>query len=210
MMSLANTNSDIGQSTLNQVSEFLICSMNPCNIGNDRDGAILSCQVLLLLAVQRGKLSLLLQWIHQSILVARSHSQMRISTETLSIAIHHIRSINGKNADNILEETSREIDLEKSAKLLLAEFVVNQSPSAANQKVSNALKSDAFLWGSNSSHQLAESGSHEKILAPKKTNAFQDVNKMEAGQYCTFVIHDSVNIFKKIFPSEARQTETLE
>ena len=51
------------------------------------------------------------------------------------------------------------------------------------------LKSDAFLWGSNSSHQLAE-GSQEKILLPKKTAAFQDVHKMEAGQYCTFVIQD--------------------
>ena len=48
-------------------------------------------------------------------------------------------------------------------------------------------RNDAFLWGSNSSHQLAE-GSQEKILAPKKTSAFQDVAQMEAGQYCTFVI----------------------
>ena len=36
MMSLANTTSnDIGQSTLNQVNEFLMSSMNPYNIGGD-------------------------------------------------------------------------------------------------------------------------------------------------------------------------------
>ena len=54
-------------------------------------------------------------------------------------------------------------------------------------------RNDAFLWGSNSSHQLAE-GSQEKILAPKKTSAFQDVAQMEAGQYCTFVIHESGHV----------------
>ena len=37
MMSLANTSStDIGQSTLNQVNEFLMSSMNPSNIGGDQ------------------------------------------------------------------------------------------------------------------------------------------------------------------------------
>jgi hypothetical protein len=37
MMSLANTTStDIGQSTLNQVNEFLMSSMNPSNIGGDQ------------------------------------------------------------------------------------------------------------------------------------------------------------------------------
>ena len=38
-------------------------------------------------------------------------------------------------------------------------------------------KSEAYLWGSNSSHQLAE-GTQEKILAPKLTTAFQDVQKV--------------------------------
>ena len=38
-------------------------------------------------------------------------------------------------------------------------------------------KSEAYLWGSNSSHQLAE-GTQEKILAPKLTTSFQDVQKV--------------------------------
>ena len=63
-------------------------------------------------------------------------------------------------------------------------------PTATSALTQGSVKSDAFLWGSNSSHQLAE-GSQEKILLPKKTAAFQDVHKMEAGQYCTFVIQDA-------------------
>ena len=42
MMSLANTSStDIGQSTLNQVNEFLMSSMNPSNIGGEQGELLL-------------------------------------------------------------------------------------------------------------------------------------------------------------------------
>ena len=61
------------------------------------------------------------------------------------------------------------------------------------KRTSSMPRNDAFLWGSNSSHQLAE-GSQEKILSPKKTSAFQDVAQMEAGQYCTFVTHESGHV----------------
>ncbi|CAH1796720.1 unnamed protein product [Owenia fusiformis] len=47
--------------------------------------------------------------------------------------------------------------------------------------------SDCYVWGSNSSHQLAE-GSQEKILAPKLAPSFVGVEQMEAGQYCSFTI----------------------
>jgi E3 ubiquitin-protein ligase HERC1 len=61
MMSLANAvnASDIGQATLNQVTDFLIQSMNPTLIGDDKEGSILATEILLLLGVQRGKLSLI-------------------------------------------------------------------------------------------------------------------------------------------------------
>ena len=60
---------------------------------------------------------------------------------------------------------------------------IKTSPGCSN-------KNEAYVWGSNSSHQLAE-GVNEKLLNPKKTSTFQDVYKMEAGQYCTFIISDS-------------------
>ena len=33
---------------------------------------------------------------------------------------------------------------------------------------------DVYVWGSNSSHQLAE-GAHEKLTSPKQASAFTDV-----------------------------------
>lgn len=41
---------------------------------------------------------------------------------------------------------------------------------------------DVYVWGSNSSHQLAE-GTHDKILTPKLTHAFTSVQ-----QVCTCVL----------------------
>ena len=163
------------------------------------EGAVLSAEVLLLLAIQRGKLSWILQWIHQAITVGKSSSDMNMSTEVLRIAFHHIKTSagGGKMSDDLssIFETSK-ICLKKAAKLLLSEVVIqsggsnNSSQSTTGSTMhQGSIKSDAFLWGSNSSHQLAE-GSQEKILLPKKTAAFQDVHKMEAGQYCTFVIQD--------------------
>ncbi|GFR70953.1 HECT and RLD domain-containing E3 ubiquitin protein ligase family member 1, partial [Elysia marginata] len=47
---------------------------------------------------------------------------------------------------------------------------------------------DVFVWGSNSSHQLAE-GHQEKILTPKLTALFADCQQVEAGQFCSFLLH---------------------
>ncbi|XP_066271875.1 probable E3 ubiquitin-protein ligase HERC1 [Branchiostoma lanceolatum] len=49
--------------------------------------------------------------------------------------------------------------------------------------------SEVYVWGSNSSHQLAE-GSQEKILQPKLSPAFANAQTIEAGQYCTFVVYN--------------------
>ncbi|KAI8481810.1 putative E3 ubiquitin-protein ligase herc1, partial [Branchiostoma belcheri] len=55
--------------------------------------------------------------------------------------------------------------------------------------------SEVYVWGSNSSHQLAE-GSQEKILQPKLSPAFANAQtvssilNIEAGQYCTFVVYN--------------------
>uniref|UniRef100_A0A3P8VAG2 Uncharacterized protein n=1 Tax=Cynoglossus semilaevis TaxID=244447 RepID=A0A3P8VAG2_CYNSE len=51
---------------------------------------------------------------------------------------------------------------------------------------------EVYVWGSNSSHQLVE-GTQEKILQPKLAASFADAqtvrgSRIEAGQYCTFVI----------------------
>ncbi|GFO36542.1 HECT and rld domain-containing e3 ubiquitin protein ligase family member 1, partial [Plakobranchus ocellatus] len=47
---------------------------------------------------------------------------------------------------------------------------------------------DVYIWGSNSSHQLAE-GSQEKILTPMFSTVFADCQQVEAGQFCSFLLH---------------------
>ena len=47
---------------------------------------------------------------------------------------------------------------------------------------------DVFVWGSNSSHQLAE-GSHDKIMLPKQATAFENVQmvrSVSSSPLCAF------------------------
>lgn len=196
IMSLANANNDIGQTTLNQVNEFLIQSMNPESIGNDVEGSVLSAEVLLLLAVQRGKLSMILEWIYSAFEASKT-SKLYLSSEVARLAVHHIRSVgSGGGKDFFKTMQSTHMDIGEVAKILLQVIVEQSQHSQASNSSRNSTrmpKNEAFLWGSNSSHQLAE-GSHEKILGPKQTSAFHDVLRMEAGQYCTFVVHESGHV----------------
>ena len=140
MMSLANAvnASDIGQSTLNQVTDFLIQSMNPTLIGDDKEGSILATEILLLLGVQRGKLSLILQWIYNALLISKNCSStsenLYMSSDTLKLALHHIRIVSGDKGNNdnqdVLDRSFIEISL--AAKLLLSEVVLHSSnPTSA-------------------------------------------------------------------------------
>ena len=99
MMSLSNVQDEISLSTLNQVNAFLIQSMNPSNIGWDLEGAQLSSEILLLLAIQRGKLSYLLQWIYNAIIETKTHPDLTIRSEILQLALSHIRSISGSKSN---------------------------------------------------------------------------------------------------------------
>lgn len=46
-----------------------------------------------------------------------------------------------------------------------------------------------YVWGSNSSHQLAE-GTQDRVVVPKMTKAFGKVKQAVAGHYCTFVVNE--------------------
>lgn len=47
--------------------------------------------------------------------------------------------------------------------------------------------SEVFMWGSNSSNQHAE-GATEVTDIPRLVRSLSDVQQVEAGQYCTFII----------------------
>ena len=141
--------SDIGQSTLNQVTEFLIQSMNPSHIGDDKEGSILATEILLLLGVQRGKLSHILQWIYNALLVCKNRSEdLYMSSETLKLAIHHIRIVSGnKGSLEGFEDTldSSFVDLSSAAKLLLTEVVQHSSHSSSTSHSEFTGKIDTLL-----------------------------------------------------------------
>lgn len=57
----------------------------------------------------------------------------------------------------------------------------NNQEDANNIVVSESC--DVYVWGSNSSHQLAE-GNQEKILQPKLANAFYTVQQVKYSTRC--------------------------
>ena len=56
----------------------------------------------------------------------------------------------------------------------------------------NTESCDVYVWGSNSSHQLAE-GTHEKILTPKLTRAFNSVQQVSSSIFSLDEIHLYIN-----------------
>lgn len=91
----------------------------------------------------------------------------------------------------------KEIDLYEASMLILDILVKmaveHESTCSKPKKCENenvhalAEKSESYVWGSNSSHQLAE-GVVEKIIVPTLSKAFAQAQQSEAGQYCTFII----------------------
>ena len=64
------------------------------------------------------------------------------------------------------------------------------SISGSARSVSGREECEAYVWGSNNSHQLAE-GSQEKILGPKLTSSFTYVQQVTPQDSLVFpVIYD--------------------
>ena len=235
-LSLSSTSSnipDLGEASLDQVSEFLSHTSSPSQTGSDIEGAQLCSEILLLLAVQRGRLSHILGWIHTCLRVSKTGEKTKFSKSVIKIVLRQMQVITnipvdddtkiGKNSPTTkqqklildqMERHSNEDVNQHNAALYILSHLVSQtaaytsmsiiSPFTTKTKPSNpssirkdsfdtkpvqgSQKMEAYLWGSNSSHQLAD-GAREKLLSPKLTNSFRDVLKLEAGQYCTFVLH---------------------
>lgn len=50
---------------------------------------------------------------------------------------------------------------------------------------------EVYCWGSNSSQQLTDGITDDKLLSPKRISSFGKVATITAGQYCTFVIQSN-------------------
>ena len=234
-LSLSATNSkipDLGEASLDQVSEFLRHSSSPSQTGGDIEGAQLCSEILLLLAVQRGRLSHILVWIHTCLRASNNGNVTKFALSVVKTVLRQMQAITNIPVDESQREILNTKELQGNvtpeevqrlpnddvnqydAALFILSHLVSQTAAYTSMSIISPCcdsrkckvrennktgsfypkpmvgiqKMEAYLWGSNSSHQLAE-GAREKFLAPKLTHSFNDVLKLEAGQYCTFVLH---------------------
>ncbi|KAF0031589.1 hypothetical protein F2P81_016144 [Scophthalmus maximus] len=214
-LSLANENKipSVGLDCLAQVADFLKkTSVSSGTGGADPTGRRLALELLLGLAMQRGSLKFLLEWVEVALAASMSSCTPTLSSSSsLSSqqaagvgfdAIHHtlfqMRQYSGFRGDSVntqvLKKDADGLCRLSQAALCLFEEICNLASyclcSCSTDAASPGSESDAvlvYVWGSNSSHQLAE-GTLEKILLPKLTQGFSDAQMIEAGQYCTFSV----------------------
>ncbi|KAK9884642.1 hypothetical protein WA026_007479 [Henosepilachna vigintioctopunctata] len=186
----------LGITTLEQTCDFLKDSV--LNILNaDIKSKKLSCELLLGICLQRGSLRYLLDWIEMA-LEASSKEGKEITSIFFKKAICQLDG--GKNRLRLEPWQIGEdaIDI-YNASLYLMEILSSMAidyggvssaveASTSDSELGVFEMSDVYVWGSNSSHQLAE-GNQEKILYPILSKVFTQVQQIEAGQYCTFAVH---------------------
>ncbi|KAM9306994.1 putative E3 ubiquitin-protein ligase HERC1 [Pholidichthys leucotaenia] len=217
-LSLANENKipSVGLDCLEQVADFLKKTSVNCGSGGaDPTGRRLALELLLGLAMQRGSLRFLLEWVEIALAASTSSSNSTQSSSSSSSSlsssqsagvgfdvIHQtllqMRQYSGFRGDavntQVLKKDADGLCQLSQAALCLFEEICNLASyclcSCSADPVASGSESDAvivYVWGSNSSHQLAE-GTLEKILVPKLTQGFSDAQMIEAGQYCTFSV----------------------
>uniref|UniRef100_A0AAR2M095 HECT-type E3 ubiquitin transferase n=1 Tax=Pygocentrus nattereri TaxID=42514 RepID=A0AAR2M095_PYGNA len=195
-LSLANENKipAVGLDCLAQVSDFLKKTAVSGSWA-DRAGRRLALELLLGLAVQRGSLRFLLEWVEVALAASASSSSSSSSSEPSGVGyeligqiLQQMRQYSGFRGDFVNTQVLKKdadglCSLSHVALCLFEEVCVMGSSSPGSE--GDAVK--VYVWGSNSSHQLAE-GTLEKILQPKLAQGFCDAQMIEAGQYCTFSV----------------------
>lgn len=205
-LSLANENKipTVGLDCLAQVGDFLKkTSVSSGAGGADVTGRRLSLELLLGLAMQRGSLRYLLEWVEVALAASQSCSafdsqqSVGVGFDVIYQTLLQMRQFSGVRGDCVntqaLKKDSEGFCQLSQAALCLFEEVCNLASyclCSCNSDVVQSADNDSvmvYVWGSNSSHQLAE-GTLEKILLPKLTQGFSDAQMIEAGQYCTFSV----------------------
>nr|XP_015798394.2 probable E3 ubiquitin-protein ligase HERC1 isoform X1 [Nothobranchius furzeri] len=214
-LSLANENKipSVGLDCLAQVADFLKkTSVSSGSGGADPTGRRLAVELLLGLAMQRGSLKFLLEWVEVALAASMSSStsvpfssssrgfqqSVGVGFDVIQQTLLQMKQFSGFRGDavntHVLTRDADGLCRLSQAALCLFEEICNLASnclcSCSTDAVSPCTESDAvmvYVWGSNSSHQLAE-GTLEKILLPKLTQGFSDAQMIEAGQYCTFSV----------------------
>ncbi|KAL1506224.1 hypothetical protein ABEB36_005622 [Hypothenemus hampei] len=185
---------NLGVTSLEEVCDFLKNAVMHDSAADSR-GKLLASEVLLGLALQRGSLRYLLEWIDMAL---EASCKQTIESEMFSQAIIQLEGGKHIIKDSSWKQDSAEpISMYQTVLYLLEVLTlmaVDYGGASATTEIERDLeiticeKSDVYVWGSNSSHQLAL-GQNEKILIPVKSNIFTKIEQVEAGQYCTFAIN---------------------
>ncbi|KAJ1212712.1 hypothetical protein NDU88_000365 [Pleurodeles waltl] len=193
-LSLASENRipPLGQRSLAQVSDFLKQMSRP-GASSGHVGRRMAMELLLALAVQRGCLRFLLEWIDVALsdccyVEGSSQSpqdqEEAISQLQLSEVVHQMRVSSGAAVDSTQGEIpmtgSEEGFTPVQGALRLMEEICHlaSQTTSLHGYLATAPSREVevvavFVWGSNSSHQLSDSSS-DKILHPKLAPAFCD------------------------------------
>eukprot|EP00794_Sanderia_malayensis_P006664 gene6664-7416_t len=200
----------LARESLDQVMRFLSEIIKGRSI-SDEEGKNLCADFLLGLSLQRGSLLSILEWIEVAFLSAISGKCIFLPVENLNYWLLQIKSSRNdrenlsKDTEVIDSETQSQLPIHQASLFMLKEVTqlaveYVQSLSLFDD-VKNSTKNQdslqanqAFVWGSNSSHQLGEEF-QEKVMSCKQSNAFSQAAQVEAGQYCTFVIDNSGALF---------------
>ncbi|VVC31643.1 Hypothetical protein CINCED_3A017272 [Cinara cedri] len=149
-------------------------------------------ELSLLLAYQRESLIYLLEWIDMALNI----NDICLSFETLYRVLEEMSNIltfafGSDDFENF--KIKNFIPLKDVALLLMKKLVsfgetsVVRTPLNQNSGELPQPISEVFMWGSNSSNQHAE-GATEVTDIPRLVRSLSDVQQVEAGQYCTFII----------------------
>ncbi|XP_042891775.1 probable E3 ubiquitin-protein ligase HERC1 isoform X3 [Penaeus japonicus] len=191
----------VGLASLSQLTTFLAETAKPSSPA-DPTGRKLSAELLLGLSLQRGSLRYLLEWVHMALSAATTAAQDTsdgtcISSSCLQEVMNSLAQsgecilgglIPGALDDHTVPLYQASLILMEKLTLLACEYARTCIGDSCEEVNETNESCDVYVWGSNSSHQLAE-GTQDKILSPKLTHAFSSVQQVEAGQYCTFVVH---------------------
>uniref|UniRef100_A0A4W3J8I3 HECT-type E3 ubiquitin transferase n=1 Tax=Callorhinchus milii TaxID=7868 RepID=A0A4W3J8I3_CALMI len=208
-LSLANENKipQVGLDCLTQVTMFLKKMTMPSS-GADSEGRRLASELLLGLAVQRGSLKFLLEWIEVALAASAAAANAHFAPDKEGMIGHDcfLKSLEQLKHSSVNYLQNQELKKTPNGLCSLANAAVCVfeeicrlaldclcSTSSHNSQSRESESSTVYVWGSNSSHQLAE-GTLEKILQPKLAHGFANAQTIEAGQYCTFAISDDGSV----------------
>lgn len=178
----------LGTNSLDQVALFLKESVLSASCA-DLEGKQLAAELLLLLATQRGSLRFLLEWIEMALDASgKTTDEPKIITSPLfkNVLIQLQTNRNLKTKQQTGNKAGKQLNLYEAALLLMEEIVtmafdyggITTAEMTESEAAAACEENEVYVWGSNSSHQLAE-GAREAIYMPLKSQAFA-----QASQVC--------------------------